>query len=136
MSLIVVVCTAVVIIWTLLLAFWTSIERGRSKEIYYGAVLDPASAMAKAQRAHGNAAEHAGVVIGLFLLTGLVYGDRDLGVVVTALVIAITAGRIIHALGILTSRSLERIHLFKVIGASATYFGGIALAGMVAAKAL
>ena len=45
----------------------------------YGASLEPTSAMAKAQRAHGNAAEYAALLIGLFLLVGFAYQGRDLG---------------------------------------------------------
>ena len=51
------ICSASLVILTILLAFWTSIQRGSSNVMAYGAPLEPESAMAKAQRAHGNAAE-------------------------------------------------------------------------------
>ena len=53
------ICSASLVILTLLLAFWTSIQRGNSKTVAYNAPLEPTSGMAKAQRAHGNAAEYA-----------------------------------------------------------------------------
>ncbi|MEM9668812.1 MAG: MAPEG family protein [Pseudomonadota bacterium] len=63
---IILICSASLAILTILLAFWTSIQRGSSSTIAYGAPLDPASAMAKAQRAHGNAAEYSALLIALF----------------------------------------------------------------------
>lgn len=119
------------VILTLLLAFWTSIQRGRSRTIAYDAPLDPTSGMAKAQRAHGNAAEYTAMLIGLFLITSIAYQGRDLGAAVTSLVVAIAASRWIHAAGFFASKTLERPHLFKMIGALVTYFGGLALAIMV-----
>lgn len=129
-----ILCSAALVILTLLLAFWTSIQRGASKTIAYGTPLDPTSSMAKAQRAHGNSAEYAALLVGLFILTGFAYADRDLGLTVTILVIAITASRFIHALGFLTCATLEKPHPLKAIGALVTYLGGLALAIMVIVK--
>lgn len=136
MAPIILICCALIIMLTLGLAFWTSIQRGLSREVYHCAVLDPASGMAKAQRAHGNAAEYAGVLIGLFLITGFAYQGRDLGMTVTGLVVAITLARFIQAIGLLTCKTLERIHPLKVIGSSLTYVCGLALAIMVIVRAL
>ncbi|MEM6666613.1 MAG: MAPEG family protein [Pseudomonadota bacterium] len=124
------------VILTLLLAFWTSIERSRSRTIAYDAPLEPTSGMAKAQRAHGNAAEYSALLIGLFVLVGFAYQGRDLGITVTALVVAVTASRFLHALGFLICKTLERPHALKAIGAIVTYLGGLALAGMAIAKVL
>jgi len=131
-----ILCSAALIILTLLLAFWTSIQRGASKTIDYNAPLDPTSGMAKAQRAHGNCAEYAALFIGLFILTGFAYAGRDLGLTATSLVIAITASRFIHALGFLTCSTLEKPHALKAIGALVTYLGGLALTVMVILKAV
>lgn len=131
-----IICSAALVILTLLLAFWTSIQRGSSKTIAYGAPLDPTTGMAKAQRAHGNTAEYAALFIGLFVLTGFAYAGRDLGMTVAGLVIAITAARFIHALGFLICPTLEKPHALKAIGALVTYLGGLALTIMVILKAL
>ncbi|MEL6569607.1 MAG: MAPEG family protein [Pseudomonadota bacterium] len=122
------------VVLTLLLAFWTSIQRGRSGIIAYNAPLDPASGMAKAQRAHGNAAEFSALLIGLFLITSVVYQGRDLGLAVTSLVVAITVARWLSAIGFLACETLERPHILKAIGALVTYIGGLALTIMTAVK--
>lgn len=122
--------------FTLLLGLWTSLVRGQSKAIYHGADRDPASSIAKAQRAHGNASEYAGILIGLFIATGLIYQDRDLGLAITLLVSSLTIARLIHAFGFLTCKSLDQINVFKAIGALITYVAGTALAIMLVLKAL
>lgn len=136
MSSVVLLCCASLVILTLLLAFWTSIQRGSSKTIAYGAPLDPTSAMAKAQRAHGNAAEYAALLIGLFLVVGFAYQGRDLGGLVTWTILVVTVSRFLHAIGFLICETLEKPHALKVIGSLATYLGGLLLAGLVISKAL
>lgn len=130
------ICCASLAILTLLLAFWTSIQRGSSKTIAYGARLEPTSSMAKAQRAHGNAAEYAALLIALFLVVGFAYQGRDLGGFATWTIIVVTASRLIHALGFLTCSSLEQAHPLKAVGALITYLGGLILAGLVISQAL
>lgn len=130
------ICSAVLAILTLVLAFWTSVQRGSSNTIAYGAPLDPASAMAKAQRAHGNSAEYAGLLIALFLVTGFAYAGRDLGGLVTWTIIAVTVSRVIHALGFLICSTLEKPHILKAIGALITYLGGFLLSGLIISQAL
>ena len=130
------ICSAALAILTLLLAFWTSVQRGSSNTIAYGAPLDPSSAMAKAQRAHGNAAEYAGLLIALFLVTGFAYAGRDLGGLVTWTVIAVTAARFVHAVGFLICSTLEKPHILKAIGALFTYLGGLILSGLIISQAL
>ncbi|MEM9573323.1 MAG: MAPEG family protein [Pseudomonadota bacterium] len=129
-------CAASLVILTLLLAFWTSIQRGASKTIAYNAPLDPTSAMAKAQRAHGNSAEYAALLIGLFVIVGFAYQGRDLGALAMWTMVAITVSRFLHALGFLLSPTLEKPHALKAIGALVTYVGGLLLAGLVISKAL
>lgn len=124
------ICSASLAILTLLLAFWTSLQRGSSNTIAYGAPLDPASRMAKAQRAHGNAAEYAGLLIALFLVVGFAYQGRDLGAFVGWTVIAVTISRFLHAIGFLTCETLEKAHPLKAVGALVTYVGGLILAVM------
>ena len=132
----VIVCSAVLVLLTLTLAFWTSIQRSASRIISYGAALDPTSSMAKAQRAHGNAAEYAGLLIGLFLIVGFAFEGRDLGAVVMWSMIAVTVSRVIHAVGFLMCASLEKPHLLKAVGALTTYIGGLVLVVQVISKVL
>ena len=130
------ICSAALAILTLLLAFWTSVQRGSSNTIAYGAPLEPTSAMAKAQRAHGNAAEYAGLLIALFLVTGFAYAGRDLGGLVTWTIFAVTAARFVHALGFLICSTLEKPHILKAIGALFPYLGGLILSGLIISQAL
>ena len=136
MNFVVLICGASLVVLTLLLAFWTSVQRGSSKTIAYGAPLEPSSAMAKAQRAHGNAAEYAALLIGLFLLVGFAYQGRDLGGLVMWTLIAVTVSRFLHALGFLICETLEKPHVLKTIGALVTYVGGLVLAALVISKAI
>nr|WP_070959732.1 MAPEG family protein [Hyphomonas sp. Mor2] len=129
-------CSAALVILTLLLAFWTSMQRGSSKTIAYGAPLDPESGMAKAQRAHGNSAEYAALLIGLFLVVGFAYTDRDLGGLVSWTIIAVTVSRLLHALGFLICETLEKPHVLKMVGALVTYLGGLLLAGLAISQVL
>jgi len=130
------ICAASLVILTLLLAFWTSIQRGSSQTIAYNATLDPSSGMAKAQRAHGNAAEYAALLIGLFLVVGFAYQGRDLGGLIHWTIIAVTVSRVLHAIGFLICETLEKPHVLKMIGALVTYLGGLLLAVMAISKAL
>ena len=102
----------------------------------YGAPLEPTSAMAKAQRAHGNSAEYAGLLIALFLVTGFAYTGRDLGGLVTWTIIAVTVSRFVHALGFLICKTLEKPHILKAIGALGTYLGGFILSALIISRAL
>lgn len=128
------ICSASLVILTLLLAFWTSVQRGSSNVIAYGAPLEPTSAMAKAQRAHGNAAEYAALLIALFVIVGFAYAERDLGGLVKWTIIAVTVSRLVHAIGFLTCKTLEKPHILKAIGALITYGGGLLLAALVLIK--
>ncbi len=128
------ICSASLVILTLLLAFWTSVQRGSSNVIAYGAPLEPTSAMAKAQRAHGNAAEYAALLIALFVIVGFAYAERDLGGLVKWTIIAVTVSRLVHAIGFLTCKTLEKPHILKAIGALITYGGGLLLAVLVLIK--
>ena len=134
MHTLILICSAILAGLVLILGFWVSIQRSRTKIIGHNVQADPTSGLAKAQRAHGNSTEYAGALIGLFLVTGFVYADRDLGLTVTGLVVAITLARILHALGCLTCKTLDRPHPLKAIGAVVTYFGGLALAAMAVFK--
>ena len=128
-------CLGALATLTIALALWTSIQRGASKTIAYNAPLDPATGMAKAQRAHGNAAEYTGLLMALFLAVSL-ESKGVLSTLETWSMIAVTVARFIHALGFLTCKTLEKPHLFKAVGALVTYIGAMALAGTLVGAAM
>jgi uncharacterized protein len=85
---------------------------------------DLADKLLIAVRAHGNAAEYIPVLIVLFLLVGA----RSPGWVAIPLMVAATAARLVHAYGMLTSRSLAAPTKWREVGAGATYLTGLGLA--------
>lgn len=85
---------------------------------------DPTSRLLIAMRAHGNAAEYVPVLIVLFLLVGA----RSPAWVAIPLIVAATAARLVHAYGMLSSRSLDVCPKTREIGAAGTYLFGVALA--------
>jgi uncharacterized membrane protein YecN with MAPEG domain len=78
---------------------------------------DPASKLFIAVRAHGNA-------VVLFLLVGA----RSPGWLAIPLIIAATLARLLHAYGMLTSRTLAAPTKAREIGAGGTYLVGLGLA--------
>ena len=58
----------------------------------------------------------------LFLLVG----SRSPGWIAVPLIIAATAARVLHAYGMLTSRSLATPTKMREVGAGTTYFAGLA----------
>lgn len=117
---------AVLVILVMLLGFVVSLQRGKHNVIK-GVTGDGAHPLDKAVRAHGNTSEYAAILAVLFL--ALASSDS---VAVEWLIIAVTAGRVLAAIGFLICESLDKIHPLKAIGAITTYFGGIALAVMLA----
>ena len=84
---------------------------------------DPADRMFIAQRAHGNAAEYVPTLIVLIL----VCASLSDGWWVQALAVAAVVSRSLHALGILTSKTLASHGPVRDIGALGTYVTGVAL---------
>jgi uncharacterized protein len=85
---------------------------------------DPTSRLLIAVRAHGNAAEYVPILVVLFLLVGA----RSPAWLAIPLIMAATLARLLHAYGMLTSRSLAMPTKAREIGAGATYFVGLSLA--------
>jgi uncharacterized membrane protein YecN with MAPEG domain len=127
MNPIAVVCISVLAIQVALLGLWVSIVRGRVRAIYHGAAMDPASSLAKAVRAHGNAAEYAGVLVGLFLATSLLPATAS-AAWPPYLMLTITVSRCLGSVGFITCETLAKIHPLKALSALVTYFGMLALA--------
>ena len=129
-----IICAALNALLVFALGFWVSIQRSTGdKVIYHGAPLEPTSSLAKAQRAHGNAAEYAGAIMALFLLCSFTGKE---GTWVAAIMIAITAARYLTAFGFLTCKTLATPHWAKAIGALVTYVGGIVLSVYLAGYGL
>ena len=84
---------------------------------------DPADRMFIAQRAHGNAAEYVPTLIVLIL----VCASLSDGWWVQALAVAAVVSRSLHALGMLTSKTLASHGPVRDIGALGTYITGVAL---------
>ena len=84
---------------------------------------DPADRMFIAQRAHGNAAEYVPTLIVLIL----VCASLSDGWWLQALAVAAVVSRSLHALGMLTSKTLASHGPVRDIGALGTYVTGVAL---------
>ena len=92
---------------------------------------DPADRLWIAQRAHGNAAEYVPTLIVLLVLCSTLTDSWWLD----ALAIAALASRLLHAIGMLTSKSVATHGVVRDIGATLTYASGLAL-GVTALIAL
>lgn len=128
MSTIVVACSAAIALLVAALGAWVTIVRLRTNVMYHGKEMAPSSQIAKAVRAHGNASEYGGMLIGLFILTGLVYRASPIETWVSALIALISISRYLGAIGFLTCATLEKIHPLKAFAAVVTYAGTVALA--------
>jgi uncharacterized membrane protein YecN with MAPEG domain len=84
---------------------------------------DPADRMFIAQRAHGNASEYVPSLIGLLIVCSFLTDGWWLD---TLAVVAVAA-RYVHALGVLTSKTMATHGPVRDAGAMFTYLSGIAL---------
>lgn len=85
---------------------------------------DPADRMFIAQRAHGNATEYVPTLAVLIFICG----SLSSGWWVDVLAVAAVAARYLHAIGMLTSKTLASHGPVRDAGAMGTYLSGIALA--------
>jgi uncharacterized membrane protein YecN with MAPEG domain len=93
--------------------------------------VDPADRMFIAQRAHGNAGEYIPTLIGLLIVCSTLTDGWWLD----ALAIAALAARLVHAVGLLTSKTMSEHGPLRDAGAMLTYLSGVAL-GVTAIVAL
>ena len=120
-----IICTA--ILGALVFALGANVTRLRAMRGKSGgpqASTDPADQLFIAVRAHGNAIEYVPTLIVLFLLVAW-QGASWWTVTIT---IAATAARLVHALGMLSSKTLAAPTPAREAGAGATYLTGLALA--------
>ncbi|MEO0982442.1 MAG: MAPEG family protein [Pseudomonadota bacterium] len=134
----IIICAAIIAGLLIGLGLWMFLQTRRAKQLgqEQASTSDPTHPRTKAKRAHGNSAEYAGALIGLFVLTSFAYEGRDLRLTATALVIAVTVGRALHAAGCPVSKNVDDPHSFKPIGSLLTYGGGGALVVQTIAKVL
>jgi len=92
---------------------------------------DPADRMLIAQRAHGNATEYVPTLIGLLIVCSALTDGWWLD----TLAVAAVAARLVHAVGMLTSKTLATHGPVRDTGATLTYLSGIAL-GITAVVAM
>jgi len=92
---------------------------------------DPADRMFIAQRAHGNASEYVPTLALLIVVCATLTSGWWLDV----LAIAAVAARSLHAVGMLTSRTLATHGPLRDVGAMGTYLTGVLL-GVTALVAL
>ena len=130
---IILVCTAVLVLFYFVLSLLVSMTRGRTKT-GIGTGDDPDGPMSKAVRAHANAAEYIPLFVALFIFLLLTGAD---GVFIVATVVIITVSRILHALGMfMTTTFRAKPHPLRALGALGTYFGGFALGVVILLRAL
>lgn len=111
------------------LGFWVSINRGRAAS-NCGYPDDPAHPLHKAARAHGNCIEYVPALMVLIVaLVQLAPGSLTMWLAVAA-----TAGRYLHAAGMLMSPTLAKPHPLRVAGSVLTYFPGLIMAIVVIVK--
>ena len=84
---------------------------------------DPADRMFIAQRAHGNASEYVPTLAVLIVVCATLTSGWWLN----ALAIAAVAARVLHALGMLTAKTLASHGPVRDTGALGTYLTGVAL---------
>jgi uncharacterized membrane protein YecN with MAPEG domain len=84
---------------------------------------DPADRMFIAQRAHGNAAEYVPTLIVLIIVCSILTEGWWLD----TLAVTAAAARVLHAFGMLTSKSLASHGPVRDGGATFTYLSGVAL---------
>jgi len=114
---------AMIAIPLFVVGFMVSLQRGKTN-IMTGGNDDPTSMLNKSMRSHGNQAEWAGVLVAMILYLG----TTDQAAWVGWVAITVAVGRVLHAIGFLVCKTLERPHPLKAIGALITYVGGIILA--------
>jgi uncharacterized membrane protein YecN with MAPEG domain len=117
-----IVCAALLGLLVFGLGFAVSAVRG-SSGTNIGYAADPANALHKLVRAHGNATEYAPMMAVLIL----VIGARDPAAWMIWVFVAATTFRYLHAAGMILSPTLDRPNPLRFVGALGTYMAGLAL---------
>ena len=123
MSTIQIVCIALMGVMLFLLGANVTRHRIIRGETGNQAPSDPADRMYIAQRAHGNASEYV-PTLAVLIVVGATLTDSWW---LDALAIAALASRALHAVGMLTARTLAGRVLVRDLGATGTYLTGVLL---------
>jgi hypothetical protein len=123
MSTLVVTCIALLGILVFLLGANVTRVRGQRGATGNQVPTDPADRLFIAQRAHGNASEYVPTLIGLLI----VCSTLTHGWWLDTLAIAALVARAVHAVGILTSKTMATHGPLRDVGALGTYLTGLAL---------
>jgi uncharacterized membrane protein YecN with MAPEG domain len=126
-----VLCVAVLGLMLFGLGNLVSKRRMDSKQIS-GTDADPAGALNKALRAHGNTAEYAPFLAVLFLYLGA----TNPAVWVIWTIAATTVCRVLIVVGLLLPHSMDKPNPMRFIGGLGTYLGGFALSSATALTVL
>lgn len=120
------VITSIALLGILLFLLGANVTRHRAMRGATGNQMptDPADRMFIAQRAHGNASEYVPTLIGLLIVCSALTGGWWLN----ALAVAAVGGRALHAVGVLSSRTMAEHGPVRDAGAMLTYATGVALA--------
>jgi uncharacterized protein len=109
-------------------------ERRSVTVTQHEAEADPASALRRAIRAHGNCIEYVPMLSLMILALGLRL--PLLPGWIAALMLAAVASRYVHAVGILTGGSVHEANALKKIGAAGTYLTGALLSVILIIRAI
>jgi uncharacterized membrane protein YecN with MAPEG domain len=127
------VIVSIAVMGILLFALGANVTRHRALRGPTGNQMptDPADRMFIAQRAHGNAAEYIPTLIVLLVVCSTLTDGWWLD----ALAVAAATARLVHAAGLLTSKTMTEHGPVRDVGAVITYLSGLAL-GVTAILAL
>jgi uncharacterized membrane protein YecN with MAPEG domain len=120
-----IVLVSIALLGILVFVLGANVTRHRAIRGEHGPQIptDPADKLWIAQRAHGNAAEYVPTLIGLLILSSTVTGGWWLD----TLAMAALGARVLHAIGMLTSKSVMTHGPVRDVGATLTYATGLAL---------
>ena len=120
-----IVIVSISLMGILIFVLGANVTRHRAKRGDKGPQMptDPTDVLLIAQRAHGNAAEYVPTLIGLLIVCSTLTDGWWLN----TLALAALAARLVHAGGMLTSKSLASHGPLRDLGAMLTYASGLAL---------
>ena len=124
-------CSAILVIVYFLLA--NNVSRVRvSSKVGFGAGDEPAGALNRAIRAHGNSAEYTPIFLVLFLY----FLSTGASGWITWTVVAVTVCRVLHPIAIFMAPDLNGVYPPRFVAAVGTYLGGLALGVALLMRAL
>ena len=108
-----------------------SLERGKAKQLG-GIPGDETTRLYRLIRAHGNTSEY----VPLIAAFALYFAATESSLLVTSLVVWLTAVRFLHATALITGSDLKSFSLLRFIGGLGTYLGGLALSVLAITSAI